>query len=113
MLILKGTETHLTNTGGKLHILLGDKPEGQKQEHAVGFVTKNWSKVDDAPSQIPMLPTKSKAERWQNIPPGMTQYQILSLIFFPHLDPCDPNSIPPGHEPGVKSKKSFHTSCVP
>jgi len=39
---------------------------------------ENWSDVDDAPLQIPMLPTESKVGRWQKVPPGMTQYQILS-----------------------------------
>ena len=27
----------------------------------------------------PTLPTSSKVERWHQVPPGMTQYQILSL----------------------------------
>jgi len=51
----------------------------------------NWSEVDGAPSQIPTLPTKSKVDRWQRVPPGMIQYQILSEKKF-HFDHCDPQS---------------------
>ena len=55
-------------------------------EEELREINNNESEVDVAPSEIPTLPTSSKVERWQKVPPGMTQYQI-ELNFFPRFDP--------------------------